>query len=599
MEPVLIYTDTSKVDAGAIRTFSLDMAFGSDEQNFEASFSVPQLSGGELLYIDGTEYGGIIDSVTQSTETDVTVYKGRTWHGMLAGKVIKPPANQDYYTLSGDANACIRSLLSYVGLSSVLTGRSSSSGITISSYKFDRFTNAYSGLLRMLNSADAVLRIERHDGITELWAEQRATISDEADSDIMDFSITDSYRVPNHLVCTGEGELQDRVVVDIYADASGNVSTTQTLTGVDEIAKVYDYNNADAAELTTKGIAELRKYQQGGGADISVNSRGDWHIGDKLQVRDNRTGTVIVSTIAKKIVKVENGVLTVEYEVGDASAQAYDGGESAETNLVTPIANGGTGATTASGARANLDVPGLSTQNVYTATQSVRDSSIDRDASTIAEDDWATAYFRTQDKDGDVIAVLRNAQRTNGRMDTFLYVYNDDETGESYTDNYIRLSVARDGTRTYAVGDPSAFRNALGINTWGFATGTSDTTCSNSETKVLFTSITTSGCTLSSGGIKVNAAGNYEISGSYEFRTGFNANDICHIIVKNGTTVIAHALWRTYSANPYYTMTLPPFVAQLSANDVVYMYVYNQGGARGIGRATAAQGNGLYVKRLN
>lgn len=599
MEPVLIYTDTSKVDAGAIQTFKLDMAFGSDEQNFEASFSVPQLSGGELLYIDGTEYGGIIDSVTQSTETDVTVYKGRTWHGMLAGKVIKPPANQDYYTLSGDANACIRSLLSYVGLSSVLTGRSTASGITISSYKFDRFTNAYSGLLRMLNSADAVLRIERHDGITELWAEQRATISDEADSDIMDFSITDSYRVPNHLVCTGEGELQDRVVVDIYADASGNVSTTQTLTGVDEIAKVYDYNNADAAELTTKGIAELRKYQQGGGADISVNSRGDWHIGDKLQVRDNRTGTVIVSTIAKKIVKVEGGVLSVEYEVGDASAQAYDGGESAENNLVTPIANGGTGATTASGARANLDVPGLSTQNVFTATQSVRDSSIDRDASTIAEDDWATAYFRTQDKDGDVIAVLRNAQRTNGRMDTFLYVYNDDETGESYTDNYIRLSVARDGTRTYAVGDPSAFRNALGINTWGFATGASDTTLSNSETKVSFTSITASGCSLSSNGIKVNAAGNYEISGSYEFRTGFTANDICHIIVKNGTTVIAHALWRTYSANPYYTMTLPPFVAQLSANDVIYMYVYNQGGARGIGRATATQGNGLYVKRLN
>ena len=230
---------------------------------------------------------------------------------------------------------------------------------------------------------------------------------------------------------------------------------------------------------------------------------------------------------------------------------------------------------------------------------SVRDSSIDRDASTIAEDDWATSYFRCQDKDGDVIAVLRNAQRTNGRMDTFLYVYNDDETGESYTDNYIRISVARDGTRTYAVGDPSAFRNALGINTWGFATGASDTTLSNSETKVSFTSITASGCTLSSGGIKVNATGNYEISGSYEFRTGFNANDICHIIVKNGTTVIAHALWRTYSANPYYTMTLPPFVVSLSANDVIYMYVYNQGGARGIGRATATQGNGLYVKRLN
>ena len=129
MEPVLIYTDSSFVDKGAIRTFSLDMAFGSDEQDFEASFPRPQLSGGELLYIDGTEYGGIIDSVVTSTETDVVTYKGRTWHGLLAAKVVKPPANQSYYKLSGEANACIRSLLSYVGLSSVLTGRSASSGI--------------------------------------------------------------------------------------------------------------------------------------------------------------------------------------------------------------------------------------------------------------------------------------------------------------------------------------------------------------------------------------------------------------------------------------------------------------------------------------
>lgn len=288
-----------------------------------------------------------------------------------------------------------------------------------------------------------------------------------------------------------------------------------------------------------------------------------------------------------------SNALTVDWDGNVVAAGGLDLG----TSLA--IADGGTGANTASGARANLDVPGLSTGNTFTATQNVLDSSIDRDAATIAEDDWATSYFRMWDKDGEVIGVLRNAQRTTGRMDTFLYVYNENTAGDGQVDNFIRLSVARDGTRTYAVGDPSAFRNALGINTWGFATGASDTTLSNSETKVPFTSITASGCTLSSGGIKVNAAGNYEISGSYEFRTGFTANDICHIIVKNGTTTIAHALWRTYSANPYYTMTLPPFVVSLSANDVIYMYVYNQGGARGVGRATASQGNGLYVKRLN
>lgn len=362
MEPVLIYTDSQHADVGAIQTFSMDLAFGTDEQDFEISFSEPVLSGGEFLYIDGTEYGGVVDSVTQSTETDNVLYKGRTWHGMLAGKIVKPPANANYYTLTGDANACIRSLLTKVGLADVLTGRTTSAGISVN-YQFERFCNAYDGLLKMLASADAVLRIERHDGITELWAEPRITIEDEADSDLMDFAITDSYRVPNHLVCTGEGELQDRVVVDLYADSSGNVSQTQTFTGVDEIAVLYNYNNADQAELIKEGTKELRSYQLGGGADLQVNNKGEWHVGDIIQVRDNHSGLVITSTIAKKIVKVANGVLSVDYEVGVASAQSYGGGASAETNLVTPIANGGTGASSAQAARDALNLPTRSTSN--------------------------------------------------------------------------------------------------------------------------------------------------------------------------------------------------------------------------------------------
>lgn len=353
MEPVLIYTNASFDDIGAIQSFSMDLAFGADEQDFEIEFTRPTLTGGELLYIDGTEYGGIVDSVTHSTETDSVIYAGRTWHGMLAGKIVKPPANANYYTLSGDANTCIASLLTKVGLTDVLTARSSSAGISIN-YQFDRFCNAYDGLLKMLASANAVLRIERHDGITELWAEPRTTITDEADSDLMDFAITDSHRVPNHLVCAGEGELQERVVVDLYADSSGNVSQTQTLTGVNEIAVLYNYNNADTTELVKEGTKELKSYQLGGGADLQVNSKGDWHVGDSIQVRDNKSRTVITSTINKKIVKVANGVLSVDYEVGTASAQSYGGGATAENNLVTPIANGGTGATTARAAAQNL-----------------------------------------------------------------------------------------------------------------------------------------------------------------------------------------------------------------------------------------------------
>ena len=317
MEPVLIYTDSSFEDAGAVRSFSLDMAFGSDEQDFEATFSEPKLSGGELIYLDGTEYGGIVDSIRQDTDSQLTTYCGRTWHGMLAAKVVKPPANSNYYTASGDANACLAALISYVGLSGVLTARSASSGISIASYQMPRFCNAYAGALGMLGSANAKLVIQRHDGITEVWADQVSTIEDRADSDLMEFEVTENHRVPNHLVAAGQGELQDRVVVDLYADAGGNVSTSQHFFGVDEITVYYDYTGADAAELVKEGTDELRGYQSKGGADIKALAVGDWYVGDRLQVRDNRTGTVVTSTIAKKIVRVDMGVLSVDYEVGE------------------------------------------------------------------------------------------------------------------------------------------------------------------------------------------------------------------------------------------------------------------------------------------
>ena len=159
--------------------------------------------------------------------------------------------------------------------------------------------------------------IERHDGITEVWAKQVPTIENEADSDLMEFTVTRAHRVVNHLVCAGEGELSERVVVDLYADSSGNISQTQTFSGVDEVALYYNYSGANQADLISDGTKKLKEYQTNGGAEIGEVGKGDWHVGNVLQVRDNNTGTVVDAIIAKKIVKVERGVLTVDYEIGD------------------------------------------------------------------------------------------------------------------------------------------------------------------------------------------------------------------------------------------------------------------------------------------
>lgn len=316
MEPVLIVTDANHNDIAAVESFDMDLAYGLDEQDFEISFESPVLTGGELLYIDGTAYGGVVDVVETESHSTITTYRGRTWHGILSGKIIAPAYGQDYVTVSGEANACIGQIIQRVGLSDLMSVSDASSGIQITSYQFARFVNAYDGLVSMLAASGAKLVITRQDGTVELSAAPIRVIMDEVDSDILSFTQSVNHRVPNHLVCAGEGELGERVRLDLYADAQGNVSESQTLFGVDEIAVYYDYSGADLEKLRTDGTKTLRDFQVQGNIDADVEGAGEWDVGDVLTATDNRIGRSVTARIVKKIVKVSMGNLSTSYEVG-------------------------------------------------------------------------------------------------------------------------------------------------------------------------------------------------------------------------------------------------------------------------------------------
>lgn len=318
--PRLIYTDTSYVDAGAVTSYRMDLAFGTDEQDFEIGFRSPVLTGGELLYIDGTEYGGIVDVVSTATDSDTTVYNGRTWHGILAGKILSPDPGSDYLVVSGEANAVLGQLITRMGVGAVFTASTENSGLTVSSYQFARFVDGYTGLQAMLRSCGGRLGIVREGGTTVLSAEAVQIISNEADSDLMEFTLTRNILVPNHLVCMGEGELRNRLRVDLYADNLGNVSGTQYYFGVDEIAAYYNYSGAGLTELTTDGTKALKEMQSPGSVEITATGQEGWGVGDVLEARDNRTGDTVQATIIKKIIRVDAGALTIEYEVGESTA---------------------------------------------------------------------------------------------------------------------------------------------------------------------------------------------------------------------------------------------------------------------------------------
>lgn len=339
MEPVLIATDNNLNELCAIRNFTLDMVIGHDRQDFTASFApIDNVGGGSLLYIDGTEYGGIVDDVTTDTETDIVTCHGRTWDGILAAKIIMPPADATHRTVSGEANSVLASLVTLLDVGDVFAASTDDSGITISSYSFDRFTDGYSGIVKMLQSADAKLVMRRLNGKTVISAEEAETIEGEADSDLMDFAMTKVTRCVNHLVCAGIGEGTERVVIDLYANARGQVSTTKTFQHRYEITAFFDYPNAESDELLAEGTKQLQSYQTRGSVDISRIGRGDWNIGDTLSVRDNRLGVTVSTPIVGKTVNVGKNTdwqLKVDYEIGEASRTAASSSGMPETQKLS------------------------------------------------------------------------------------------------------------------------------------------------------------------------------------------------------------------------------------------------------------------------
>lgn len=310
---------------GVLKRWSLDISIGEDD-DFELTMPIDASIGvdgsrvpwyGDYVFIPRTEYGGVVDTVSIDTEAGEIAFSGRTWRGILSNKVIKPDAGHDYLTVSGSIEECMYAVISRAGLEGAFTV-AGSSGVNVKSYKFARYVNATEGLTALLDAHGLCLRIEKRQSACVLSAVPKAVYSDGVDDNFIDYAMTSGRRPVNHLVCLGEGELKDRVVVHLYADANGNVSETKTFTGVDEVEVVYDSNNKDAAGLREDGTKKLLEYQQDAVAvDLALSDEMRPTIGDEISTSSVAIGITATAKICRIVIKLDyGGQPSVDYTVG-------------------------------------------------------------------------------------------------------------------------------------------------------------------------------------------------------------------------------------------------------------------------------------------
>ena len=318
----LIYTNAKRVDLGVLLAHSLDLSFGIDENenDFELTLSKsePILEDGSIIYIDGTEYGGIVGGMRSSSTDEVRTHIGRTWHGILNDKVICPDPGADYLIVSGEAHEIIGEMIERLGLGGLFKARAASSGIDIKKYQFARYIRGYDGFRAMLNSVSAKLKMSWSGTALELYAEPVVDYTDQpVDGDEADLTVERYSSKVNHLICLGSGELAARMVLHLYVDQFGRIGSTQYYTGLEEIAEIYDYANAASMEeLRDYGIKQLKDLRNNDKVELTAyeGSGLEYDIGDIIGGTDTTTGNTASAVVTQKIVNIKNGVVSIKYK---------------------------------------------------------------------------------------------------------------------------------------------------------------------------------------------------------------------------------------------------------------------------------------------
>lgn len=301
----LIYADGQLNDLGVLKDYSFDMEYGKNSSNdFECRVQKYNhvCDQDYILYIEYTEYGGVIDRIESDTKSGVVSYKGRTWHGLLNSFVIEPPEGQMYRTYNGDANDVLREIVNLCGLSDLFEVNYDESGVIINAFQ-SRYENAYDLILRMMDEYNAKMYCYWQSGKVHIGCmlAMNYAVSEEFDSSQVPFKVGLTFNNYNHLVCLGQGQGKNRAVIHLFCDEGGGIQPytlvanplqdsdyildkrNQVLFGREERAVIYDAPNA---EIITNYILLTEKPSDWNGSYFNYYAEGTNPDTDELDYKN-------------------------------------------------------------------------------------------------------------------------------------------------------------------------------------------------------------------------------------------------------------------------------------------------------------------------
>lgn len=271
----LIYTDDKLVDQNVLQDYSFDEVYGigNDANDFECKVQKynHHCKPDDYLYIEFTEYGGIIDRIESDSKTGEITYKGRTWHGILNSHVIKPPTGCESRYYSGEINHILEMMIDDLGVSDLFVADAvpeEQRNIIVNNFPV-RYEKGYDAIVRLLTSDDynvnGKLIAYYYDKKVHIGAVQCVNYStnDEFDTSQVPFKIGVTENTVNHLICLGQGEGANRAVIHLFTNDGSTVQPytlipepledneyilderNKVMTGLKEVTEIYDAPNSE------------------------------------------------------------------------------------------------------------------------------------------------------------------------------------------------------------------------------------------------------------------------------------------------------------------------------------------------------------------
>lgn len=316
----LILADKNGNDIRLLSFKKADFDIGN-ENNFEIVIALDDwkndIESGCRIYEADTENGGIVGGIKTDTEYAEITVMGYTWRGLLAKKIIEPPAGSAYRKVSGDVNAVISSMLNSADFSNIITGVDTYAGVSVSNYQFNRYVTLLDGLKSMLLSVGHKLLIKATENATvQICAVPVVDYSDKIEMSQnygVNFIIEKKADVVNHLICLGAGELENREILHLYLQKDGSIGKLPYYTGINEIAETCDFSNSE--DLEADGIEHFKELIANTALTVNVIELDiDVGIGDYIGGRDYITGMKISKPLASKIITVGENI-SIEYNL--------------------------------------------------------------------------------------------------------------------------------------------------------------------------------------------------------------------------------------------------------------------------------------------